>query len=356
LSDITDQKSDVTDTAAPAEKPETAGPSRRRRTGTGLQAMLLPELQTLASSLGISGTARMRKGELIAAIQTNQGVTGQLAAEVTGEAQRGAPDQRAAESATKATKATKADHAAEQPVWEVRPGEDTLSTTQQGATRTESRTRRATRPAGPPQPRERAAAVEPAVGAREAVRDERVEELGLGQEIVQEPIEQVEQPVRAERTERPVRERREQTDRGQRGNQRTTERPARGERADELSRDAETPHRGERPSRFERDGEGDGDEDRRGRRSRFRDRRGRRNERGEGGEREQQFTEDDVLIPVAGIVDVLDSYAFVRTTGYLSGPNDVYVSMSQVRKYGLRRGDAVTGAVRLVRDGEQRRD
>jgi transcription termination factor Rho len=59
---------------------------------------------------------------------------------------------------------------------------------------------------------------------------------------------------------------------------------------------------------------------------------------------------------VAGILDVLDNYGFVRTTGYLSGQNDVYVSMSQIKKYGLRRGDAVTGAVRQVREGEQRRD
>jgi len=66
-----------------------------------------------------------------------------------------------------------------------------------------------------------------------------------------------------------------------------------------------------------------------------------------------------VLVPVAGILDVLDNYAFVRTTGYLSGPNDVYVSMSQVKKYGLRRGDAVTGAVRATpRDSnsDNRRD
>jgi transcription termination factor Rho len=65
---------------------------------------------------------------------------------------------------------------------------------------------------------------------------------------------------------------------------------------------------------------------------------------------------DDVLVQVAGIVDVLENYAFVRTSGYLSGPNDVYVSMAQIKKYGLRRGDAVTGAVRAPRDGEQRRD
>jgi transcription termination factor Rho len=64
-------------------------------------------------------------------------------------------------------------------------------------------------------------------------------------------------------------------------------------------------------------------------------------------------TEDDILIPVAGILDLLDNYAFVRTSGYLPGPNDVYVSMSMVRKFGLRKGDAITGAVKQPREGEQ---
>jgi len=49
----------------------------------------------------------------------------------------------------------------------------------------------------------------------------------------------------------------------------------------------------------------------------------------------------------------LDNYAFVRTSGYLAGPHDVYVSMNMVRKNGLRRGDALTGAVRIPKDGEQ---
>ncbi|OEV31198.1 transcription termination factor Rho, partial [Streptomyces nanshensis] len=69
---------------------------------------------------------------------------------------------------------------------------------------------------------------------------------------------------------------------------------------------------------------------------------------------EPQIAEDDVLIPVAGILDILDNYAFVRTSGYLPGPNDVYVSLAQVRKNGLRKGDHVTGAVRQPREGERR--
>ena len=78
----------------------------------------------------------------------------------------------------------------------------------------------------------------------------------------------------------------------------------------------------------------------------------RRRERGT--EAEPVIAEDDVLIPIAGILDVLDNYAFVRTTGYLPGSNDVYVSLSQVRKYGLRKGDVVEGAVRQPKDGERR--
>ena len=59
-------------------------------------------------------------------------------------------------------------------------------------------------------------------------------------------------------------------------------------------------------------------------------------------------------MPVAGILDILDNYAFVRTSGYLPGHNDVYVSLSMVRKQGLRKGDAVTGMTRQPREGERR--
>jgi transcription termination factor Rho len=100
----------------------------------------------------------------------------------------------------------------------------------------------------------------------------------------------------------------------------------------------------------------DDDEDgqgRRGRRDRFRNRNRRRGDR-PAGEPETVIAEDDVLIPIAGILDVLENYAFVRTTGYLPGPNDVYVSLSQVRKHGLRKGDVIEGAVRQPRDGERR--
>ena len=130
---------------------------------------------------------------------------------------------------------------------------------------------------------------------------------------------------------------------GQRANKQDTR-----DRADDQGSDQQS-----QGGQQNRDDDGEGRQGRRGRRFRDRDRR-RRGERpgGEGGSGEAELREDDVVQPVAGILDVLDNYAFVRTSGYLAGPNDVYVSMNMVRKNGLRRGDAVTGAVRVPREGE----
>jgi transcription termination factor Rho len=98
----------------------------------------------------------------------------------------------------------------------------------------------------------------------------------------------------------------------------------------------------------------DGQGSRRSRRRRGRDRGNRQQTGGQRGEPDTTILDDDVLTPAAGILDVLDNYAFVRTSGYLPGTDDVYVSLSMVRKYGLRRGDAIVGQVRQPRDGERR--
>ncbi|WP_442892662.1 transcription termination factor Rho [Agromyces sp. CCNWLW208] len=103
--------------------------------------------------------------------------------------------------------------------------------------------------------------------------------------------------------------------------------------------------RGQQSRGDQQQGEGEG-----GRRNRYRDRK-RRGQAG-GDEVEPEILDDDVLIPIAGILDVLDNYAFVRTTGYLPGPSDVYVSLGQVKKYHLRKGDAVVGAIKQPREGE----
>ena len=92
------------------------------------------------------------------------------------------------------------------------------------------------------------------------------------------------------------------------------------------------------------------------RRDRGRDRgnRDRNRDRGHREEREIVIGPDDVLLPVGGLLDILDSYAFIRTGGYLPSPNDVYVSLQQVRKYSLRKGDVITGSVREPKEGERK--
>ena len=111
-------------------------------------------------------------------------------------------------------------------------------------------------------------------------------------------------------------------------------------------------------------GTDDDDEFGSGRRPRrYRDRRGRTRDRvdspSSGGGRndiEPTIAEDDVLVPVAGIVDNVDDKGswFIRVNGYFAGSDDVYVSNAHVRRYNLRRGDAVTGAVRQAREGERK--
>ena len=140
-----------------------------------------------------------------------------------------------------------------------------------------------------------------------------------------------------------TRERRRDQD-GERTERRTKrERQAeRAERTTERSERAErkAAERAERAERTERRSKRDRQTERAEKQARRRE------------ENEPRLSEDDVLAPISGVLDILDNYAFVRTTGYLPGTNDVYVSLAQVKKYNLRKGDHVLGAIRVPREGE----
>ena len=96
-----------------------------------------------------------------------------------------------------------------------------------------------------------------------------------------------------------------------------------------------------------------------------RDGRGRRRRRGRGGGNVPHYVRDDHWEDLeaeddpnaevrTGILDLLpEGYGFLRTTGYLPGDKDVYVSASQVRRFHLRKGDSVTGSVRSPKDSEK---
>jgi transcription termination factor Rho len=280
-----------------------AAESPRRRRGSGLNGMLLPELKQLAGGLGIKGAGTMRKGQLIEAIQAAQG---------------GSPKSAPSSNESSTQSSAKAG----------------------GSPAGESRADDASRSSSKDQPKaEQATTDQPETDDRDAESGNRDEQRG------------------DQDRDRGRDENRGNQDRGQDRNQdrnRGNQDRGRDDRGRDDSRgnqdrgqDRNQDRNRNRGNRDEYQGGGGSRRRRRGRdRNRDRDRR--------GPDAEPTVTEDDVLIPVAGILDLLDNYAFVRTSGYLPGPNDVYVSMSMVRKYGMRKGDAVTGQVRQAREGERR--
>ncbi|MEU2179380.1 transcription termination factor Rho [Streptomyces thermolilacinus] len=356
------------DTTAPAAGAATGTTSRRRRSGTGLEGMVLAELQQVASGLGIRGTARMRKSQLIEVIKEAQAQGGAAAPKAaesgtaetkpkrratartrTGDEAGGRTAESAeatdagsakTEKAGKADKADKAEKSVAQQQIEI-PGQPSPKQEQGEEAAGERRRRRATAPAGAP-----AAEAE---GRAEARTDVRTETRPEGQETRTAESDTAE--GRRERRERRDRDR----DRGERGDRgdRQRDRRDRGKGDDQQGGGQRQQRQGAPQGQAGPQDDDDFEGGRRGRRGRYRDRRGRRG-RDEFTSGEPQVSEDDVLIPVAGILDILDNYAFIRTSGYLPGPNDVYVSLAQVRKNGLRKGDHVTGAVRQPKEGERR--
>jgi transcription termination factor Rho len=365
------------DAAGTSEAPAAAEPAgRARRRGTGLSGMLLPELQRLAAELGIPGTGRMRKGDLVAAISARQ-VGGDTAAPAPRAETRDEGADRARGVAATAAPL-------EAPISGGANG-GPLTTSDADARPTRAR-RGASRPAGSPAPEAAAAPAEGNGGraTETAGTDKGDAEQSDGDRDGGRPRnrdrnrnrgeqrdggrEQRDGGDRDERAARDGGDRQERGDRNERGNRDGADRQERNrdgnrgpDRGDRTDRDGRPGNRNERtdggrgPAADEDDDDFEGGRGRRGRRYRDRNKRG-----GAVGGRdrfdqgEPTIGEDDVLLPVAGILDVLDNYAFVRTSGYLTGPNDVYVSLSQVRRYGLRRGDAITGAVRQPREGERK--
>jgi transcription termination factor Rho len=365
LSDTTELLSDANGSVPPVagDTPIRAAAKPRRRSGTGLSAMVLPELQALASSLGISGTGRMRKSQLIAAIQEKQGVSAD-----------GATTSASAENtAALAPAAAPAPTAATEPAAE-RPTRTRRERSRPAPVEAVVETREERAPVAEAQPVEQA----PVAGASAPAEAGQAETRPERGESRRERGERTDRPERGERGERRGRgnDRRERGDNrpdNRNDNSRPEQRaadagdaPGRRDQTRDQGRDQgrdqmreQGRDQGREPARDQGRDQGrdqsrdpQGEDDRRGRRGRFRERNRRGRDRFDSNE--PVIGDDDVLIPIAGILDILDNYAFVRTSGYLPGSNDVYVSLAQIRRNNLRKGDVITGAVRQPRDGERR--
>ena len=270
-----------------------AAPKKR---GGGLNSMLIADLKQMAGGMGISGAGKMKKAELVDAIKAAQsgGRAGGAAKSEPRDQPKDAPKARAPKSDEPAKADEKTDEKAE------------------------------SRPDSADQD-----------GGQGEDRDQRSRDN--------------------QNRNRDARDGQGSGGQNQNRNRDNRENQGGNQNRDNQNRDNQ--------NRDQRDSQAGGDEEggRRNRRRRGRDRQNRpgagTGSGGGGGQRNEPDTtilEDDVLVPAAGILDVLDNYAFVRTSGYLPGADDVYLSLSMVRKFGLRRGDAIVGQVRQPREGERK--
>jgi transcription termination factor Rho len=403
----------------PSEGAVAPASKSRSRTGTGLSSLLMPELQRIAQTMGIPGAGRMRKGQLVEAIEARQGGgprqetaaaakqssgrrvastrprkqgamepgtdtgsgLGAVAGSGLGDAARGGIGSDAAGQQLSFDHETPADRPngrTQQPSTQEAPAQQ-ASAQQAPAEQASTQQAPAEQASGQQSSTQQAPAQ--ASGASQGVR----EDGQTGEAVSGEPQRNDRRRRNARRDEQPSRGReqsgrdqgsRDQSGRDQGGRDQGSREP---NGRDNGGRD----QGGREPNGRDNGGRDHGNRDQGGRdqvsdrrepvaagrgpggdqyddggpRGRSRDRfRNRNRRRDRQAEPEPVIGEDDVLIPIAGILDVLDAqgYAFVRTTGYLPGPNDVYVSLSQVRKHGLRKGDVIEGAVRQARDGERR--
>ncbi|MDN3480934.1 transcription termination factor Rho [Arthrobacter sp. APC 3897] len=378
---------------------------------SGLAGLKLAQLQALAGQLGITGGSRMRKGDLVTAISNHQ-----RGGAVADRPVRGAKTETAqADVATAASAAPAAAEApaAEQtaPERPARTRNRNRRAASDGVVTTpaaEAPARNAAEPAQAEAPREensREEAPHEEQPQRERTnrrsRSRRADSDGLSENSRTDnskaeqsnadsaqsnasengagaPANGTPSEDRRDNSRSDSRENKRDNNRGERENNRGDRDSNRGERENNRNdrsdsrdnnrndrSDSRDNNRNDRSDSRDNDGDENGRgrnrrnrnrndrNDRSDRNDRFRDRNERRRNRNQNPDVDDvEVTDDDVLLPVAGILDVLENYAFVRTSGYLPGPNDVYVSLAQVKKYNLRKGDAVVGAIRAPREGE----
>ena len=315
----------MTDTTTGENTAPEAG-SAPRRSGA-LSAMRLAQLQQLASSMGITGTAKMRKSDLISAIRAQQSGSSAPSSAQQPATKPAETTDRPAKGDAPAAQAPSGDAPAEKPAKEQsaqeQPARDASS--DKGGEQGRDEQQRDSRPEGD---RDKGGDQ----GGRNRNRGN--DNQGGG---------------------------RQQNDgnRQQDGNQ-GGQNQGGGNRNDGGRNNDGNRNQGGGQNQGNRNNDGGGrnrdDDSGGGGRRRSRNRNRNRDKRRGGGQQfddvEPQIHEDDVLVPVAGILDILDNYAFIRTSGYLPGPNDVYVPLGMVKRNGMRKGDAVTGQVKAPRDGD----
>jgi len=304
----------VTETIESTTAPAADQKPARKRSG-GLNSMLLADLKSMAQGLGIPGAGSMKKAQLVEAIKAHQSGGGRPADQ--------APEHQGGERPAQ-QKPDRRDQRADRDRSEQKQAEQKQADHKQADHKQADHKQAEQKQAEPKRERNRNQ-------GQQSQQGQQGQQSNRGQQGQQDRSQQGQQGQQGQQ---------DRSQQGQQSQQDRSQQSQQGQQGQQGQQDQD-----------DRDDDGQREGSRRNRRRRGRDREG-----GRTGGREPDTTilEDDVLVPAAGILDVLDNYAFVRTSGYLPGADDVYVSLSMVRKYGLRRGDAIVGQVRQPREGERK--
>ena len=337
------------------ETTESQAPVGASGSSGSLGSLKLDELKRIAGSMGISGTSKMRKSDLLAAIQGRGDATRPSTA-ATPAASSAEGEQAPRRASRKAVAPASAPVPAESvpAASDASPNTDDSGPHQRDEPRHEHRNERAD---------ERRDQRDDEQTDRQS--DQQADQHGGGRGNREHNREQGHDQNRDNQNRGRDNQRDGQRDGQQSGRNQNRDNQRDGQGGNQNNRRNQNQGNGQQSNQQSNQQGGgqnnqnnnrdDWDDNRGGnrRRQRGRDRKRGRNRAEEFGDVDTQVREDDVLVPVAGILDVLDNYAFVRTSGYLPGPNDVYVPLGMVKKNNLRKGDAVVGAVRALREGEQ---
>ncbi len=346
-----------------------------------LEGKVLPELQAIASSMGVQGFQRLRKADLIGAIIAKAQGVEFVPSSTPARGRRGGTtsEAQAPEGEAPAPEAGAAPAAPDQPEL---PGAGAVETSPNGP---ERRTRRRSRASADAEPAASGEAPEVEVsgngqqaGAPPATLTEPSSNGEVAQAAEAPPAPAAEQPAQAPAAEAgsgqaaeagsPPATRTEGAQGEQQaqggGQSQGDQQQGGGDRGQRRDRDRDWGGQGGGGNRWDnQQGQGGG-------RRRNRNRNRNRNNRGGGGGfndqgnvallerpdyRDRQQADDRPEVSRTGTLDIRsqDGYGFLRVNNYLPGPEDVYVPLSMIRRMGLRRGDEIEGTVKLPRDSEK---
>ncbi|MGF9754672.1 transcription termination factor Rho [Microvirga sp. 0TCS3.31] len=338
-------------TETPSAPAENAATKPAKKSG-GLSSMLLADLKSMAAGLGIAGAGSMKKAQLVDAIRAHQ--SGAAPAQSAQPARSEQPAQQPAQSEQPARQE-------EQPTQSAPPAEPAAAAEPAPQTTVRTRTRKQRQAEqqaerSEQQPEERAEQKpEEKSEQRAEQKPEQKSERSEKQDQKKSDRQQGQKQDQGQKQGKQNQQGKQDRDQNRQDqNRQDQNRQDRDQNRQDRDQNRQDQNRQDQQAQHQSDDDEDGEGgSRRNRRRRGRDRTLPR-QTGSRNEPDTTILEDDVLVPAAGILDVLDNCAFVRTSGYLPGPEDVYLSLSMVRKYHLRRGDAVVGQVRQPREGERR--